>query len=184
MTLASSRAGLAPSLLPGVPESSAGAPSTPLLLPVLRSFSSGATELSAFHRALLQVDIGHFNLIRLSSVIPPGATVRADRPLPAGGGWGDRLYCVYAEQRTSTPGEEAWAAVGWVQRLDGGGGLLVEHEGGSEGYVTEAVQLTLADMVAEEQAAFSPPQWVSVGGRCVDQPVAALVVVPFARAPW
>jgi arginine decarboxylase len=151
---------------------------------VLRSFSAGVTELSAFHRALMQVGIGYSNLIRLSSVIPPGASVLPERTMPPGGTWGDRLYCVYAEQRASTPGEEAWAAVGWVQRLDGGGGLLVEHEGGSEGYVTEAVQRSLGDMVDEADEAFTEPEWVACGGRCEDQPVAALVVVPFVRVPW
>ena len=184
MTISSARAGLSPTPLPVSPAQRRLGPPTPLRLPVLRSFSAGVTELSAFHRALMQVGLGYSNLIRLSSVIPPGATVLPDETLPADSSWGDRLYCVYAEQRTSTPGEEAWAAVGWVQRLDGGGGLLVEHEGGSEGHVTEAVQRSLADMVAEADEAFSEPEWLVCGGRCEDQPVAALVVVPFVRAPW
>jgi arginine decarboxylase len=180
----SARPGLSPTPLPRAITPPEAGPGTALRLPVLSSFSAGVTELSAFHRALMRVGIGYANLIRLSSVIPPGAVVRPDRRVPPGGTWGDRLYCVYAEQRTSTPGEEAWAAVGWVQRLDGGGGLLVEHEGGSEGYVTEAVRLSLADMVAEADEAFGEPQWVTCGGRCEDQPVAALVVVPFVRVPW
>jgi arginine decarboxylase len=153
---------------------------------VLSAVATGATSLSAFHRALCEVGLGHRNLVRLSSVIPPGVPVSASPGASRlTGTWGDRLYCVFAEQRTSTPGEEAWAGVGWVQRLDGGGGLLVEHEGGSEGFVREAVTKSLEDMVScDPDLAFTPPELVVAGARCDDHPVAALVVVPFQSVPW
>jgi arginine decarboxylase len=154
-------------------------------LPVLRATCTGATTLAAFHHALTAVDLGHYNLVRLSSVVPPGVGIdpSAATPPPTGV-WGDRLFCVYAEQRTSTPGEEAWAGVGWVQRVDGGGGLLVEHEGGSEGFVNEAILTSLRDMVAGEQDAFTEPELVTTGGRCHGEPLCALVIVPFQVVPW
>jgi arginine decarboxylase len=156
----------------------------PTRLPVLSATASGQTALAAFHRALMTLDIGRYNLVRLSSVIPPEVPVVPGSRAVVDGGWGDRLYCVYAEQRTSTPGEEAWACVGWVQRLDGLGGWLVEHEGASEGYVTQAVQHSLEDMVADSEHEFTPPQSVVTGVRCEHAPVCALVVVPFATVPW
>jgi arginine decarboxylase len=107
----------------------------------------------------------------------------AEAVLPVGG-WGDRLYCVWAEQRTSTPGEEAWAGIGWVQRVDGRGGLLVEHEGGSEGFVTEAIHTSLRDMVANEEADFTAPELTITGGHCHGEPVCALVIAPFQVASW
>jgi arginine decarboxylase len=158
----------------------------PGCLAVTSAVATGTTGLAAFHRALCQVDVGHYNLVRLSSVIPPGVTVAPSaEPAKVGGSWGDRLFCVYAEQRTSTPGEEAWAGVGWVQRLDGRGGLLVEHEGGSEGFVRDAVTKSLTDMVScDPDLGFSAPEMVLAGGRCEDHPIAALVIVPFVSVPW
>lgn len=155
----------------------------PVRLPVLRATCTGGTTLAAFHHALTTLDLGHYNLIRLSSVVPPGVVVDPLAPAPVGN-WGDRLYCVYAEQRTSTLGEEAWAGVGWVQRVDGGGGLLVEHEGGSQGFVTEAITTSLLDMVAREPYAFTAPELVITGGRCHGEPLCALVIVPYQVVPW
>lgn len=164
------------------------ATSTPQARPaqfgVLGATASGRTQLSAFHRALVAVGLGHYNLVRLSSVIPPGVEVRQAEPAPFGGTWGDRLYCVYAEQRTSTPGEEAWAGVGWVQRLDGGGGLFVEHEGPVEAEVTDAILASLADMVDDEEHAYAEAELVVVGVRCEDQPVCALAIVPYVSRTW
>ncbi len=158
-------------------------PAAPVRLPVLRATCTGGTTLAAFHHALTTMGVGHYNLVRLSSVLPPGVVVDPLAQAPSGT-WGDRMYCVYAEQRTSTLGEEAWAGVGWVQRVDGGGGLLVEHEGGSEGFVNEAIITSLNDMVAAEPYEFTPPELVITGGRCHGEPLCALVVVCYRVVPW
>jgi arginine decarboxylase len=133
-------------------------------IPLVTGVGSGATALAAFDAALRAAGVANFNLIRLSSVIPPHTEVDADgrSPLPTGG-WGDRLYCVYAEQRASTPGEQAWAGIGWVQRRDGAGGLFVEHEGGSEEFVRKVIRASLTDLVAGRPELFGPPQHVVVG---------------------
>ena len=108
-----------------------------------------STSLSAFDAALRDAGVANFNLVRLSSVIPPDTEVDTTgaTPIPEGG-WGDRLYCVYAEQHADLPGVEAWAGIGWVQRLDGQGGLFVEHEGPTEAFLTTAIESSLADLVA------------------------------------
>ena len=155
-----------------------------LRLPVVAATASGTTSLSAFHRALMAAGAGHFNLVRLSSVIPPGVeTARADAGAVVGE-WGDRLYCVYADQRTSTPGEEAWAGVGWVSRVDAGGGFFVEHEGTSEAEVEDLLRRSLEDMVSGEPHAFTEPDLVVTGIRCEEAPVCALVIVPYVTDVW
>jgi arginine decarboxylase len=157
----------------------------PPTIPLVTGVGSGATALAAFDAALRGAGVANFNLIRLSSVIPPHTDVDADgcSPLPAGG-WGDRLYCVYAEQRASTPGEQAWAGIGWVQRRDGAGGLFVEHEGGSEEFVRKVIRASLTDLVAGRPELFGPPQQVVVGATCVEAPVCALVLAAYQTAGW
>ena len=115
---------------------------------------------------------------------PPGTVIDPTGTAPAPtGSWGDRLYCVYAEQRTTTPGEEAWAGIGWVQRF-GGGGLMVEHEGGSEAFVTDSILTTLYDMVQGCEADFAAPHFVVNGAHCTSKPVCSLVIAPFEMSSW
>jgi len=154
-------------------------------IPVVHASATGGTTLSAFHNALVAVDLGHYNLVRLSSVIPPATEVdpTGKAPVPVGA-WGDRMYCVYAAQSATSPGEEAWAGVGWVQRVDGGGGLFVEHEGPTEAYVTNAIRTSLRDLVAGREDDFTGPDWVVGGVTCVDEPVCSLVIAPYESAPW
>ncbi len=154
-------------------------------IPVVHATGTGGTTLAAFHAALEAVDLAHYNLVRLSSVIPPATAVdrTGKAPVPTGG-WGDRLYCVYAEQRATTPGEEAWAGIGWVQRLDGKGGLFVEHEGSSEQLVTWAIATSLRDLVAGREEQFSAPDWVVAGAVCTGEPICSLVIAPYETAPW
>jgi arginine decarboxylase len=154
-------------------------------IPVVAATGTGATALAAFHAALVAVDLGHYNLVRLSSVIPPATSVDPTGKAPAPAGrWGDRLYCVYAESRATQAGRQAWAGVGWVQRLDGGGGLFVEHDGDSEPAVVGAIRASLAAVVAGQEHEYADPDWVVGGAVCAGPPVCALVIAPYETAPW
>src|SRR5687767_10837563 len=76
----------------------------------------GPTELAAFDDALLSVGVANYNVIRLSSVIPPRSVLCVSPvPLKPPGEWGDRLYVVAAEWCTDEPGAEAWAGIGWMR---------------------------------------------------------------------
>ena len=154
-------------------------------IPVVRASGMGGTALAAFHAALVAANVGHYNLIRLSSIIPPRTSVDATgkAPMPEGE-WGDRLYCVYAEQRASSPGEQAWAGIGWVQRLDGGGGFFVEHEGSSEELVDYAIDTSLRALVAGKEDRFSAPERVLNGAVCTGEPVCSLVMAVYETMHW
>ncbi|GAA2674139.1 MULTISPECIES: pyruvoyl-dependent arginine decarboxylase [Actinoplanes] len=154
-------------------------------IPVVRAIGRGTTSLSAFHDALVAMECGFYNLVRLSSVIPPGTTVDASgkAPVPVGA-WGDRLFCVYAEQHASQPGEEAWAGIGWVQRRDGQGGLFVEHEGTSEAFVTESIRASLRDLVKGHEEEFEGPDYVVHGVVSDGTPVCAMVLAPYETISW
>src|SRR5580704_19364546 len=96
----------------------------------------GPTELAAFDQALVHAGVANYNLIYLSSVLPPDSQVSFEpKPHKLEGEWGDRLYVVMAQKRTSQRNQEAWAGIGWIQDRKTRHGLLVEHEGHSEAEV-------------------------------------------------
>lgn len=90
---------------------------------VAGALETGPTNLAAFDSCLYTVGVGNNNLIRLSSVIPPGAEIVESSPPVAL--YGDRVYLVYAHAVSAS--YPVAAGVGWVQNPDGSG-LFVEHE--------------------------------------------------------
>src|SRR5688572_21696761 len=129
---------------------------------------TGPTTLAAFDAALNHAGVANYNLIRLSSVIPPATTISPnDTPatnLP--GGWGDKLYVVMAEQRADSPNTEAWAGVGWVQEKESGKGLFVEHEGLSEKTVRDDITQSLTALMATRNVDFGEIKMQVVGRTC------------------
>lgn len=146
---------------------------------------AGPTELAAFDDALLQVGAANYNLVRLSSVIPPGSqVVECDAAISAPGGtWGDRLYVVYAEQRASRPGDEAWAGVGWVQG-ESGRGLFVEHEGTREADVRSQIEASIDHLQLGRGLDLGTTRSRVVGGTVVDRPICALVLCTYRTEAW
>ena len=146
---------------------------------------SAPTALAAFDAALTAAGVAHFNLIRLSSLVPPGSTVTApDRWTALPGAWGDRLYAVWAECRVHVPGERACAGLGWVQDLDTGAGVLVEHTGRDEAEVEARLLLTLDDVAARRPGRYGVRGCRTAGIVCEDRPVAAVVVAALQVEPW
>ena len=152
---------------------------------VTRGRSQAPTELAAFDGALHQAGVAHFNLIRLSSLIPPGSRLEIpDRGSRLPGGWGDRLYCVYAEHRVSEVGQQACAGLGWIQDEDTGAGVLVEHHGHDETDVESQLKMTLDDLAARRPGRYGVQDWRLSSITCADEPVAAVVVAAFRVEPW
>lgn len=145
---------------------------------------SGSTKLSAFDSALHHAGVSNYNLLRLSSVIPPKSKiVRKDKVKPTGE-WGDRLYVVMAEKRVDTPNREAWAGIGWVQDSKTGKGLFVEHEGNSEKAVRRDIRSSLEALMATRNIDFGDIHMEVVGKTCTHMPVCAMVVAVFESASW
>jgi arginine decarboxylase len=181
-----------------------------LAITVRSAVGRGPTSLAAFDAALASAGVANFNLIRLSSVIPPGSIVAAEpaafvqtdestsvrsaanvvdlrsAPSPADvtTTWGHRLYAVWAYQSAELLGEEAWAGVAWVQDASDGRGLFVEHEGGSESQVRDELAATLTSISATRGMSHLEQHSVVVGTRCEGEPVAALVIAPFSSEGW
>jgi arginine decarboxylase len=156
-----------------------------MILHMSAAIGAGDTELAAFDDALLKVGAANYNLVRLSSVIPPGTTVaEIDGAMPSPGGtWGDRLYVVYAEQRAASPGDEVWAGVGWVQD-ESGRGLFVEHEGPSESGVRSDLAASLEQLQRGRGIHFGTMRQRVIGATVTDRPLCALVLCAYATEPW
>jgi arginine decarboxylase len=148
---------------------------------------AGPTTLAAFDAALNDVGIANYNLLRLSSVIPPNTELEIhkngiNKKMP--GEWGDRLYLVMAEIRVDTPNAEAWAGIGWVQDKETGKGLFVEHEGHSEASVRRDITNSLNALMATRNIDLGPINMHVVGRTCVHQPVCAMVVAVYQASDW
>jgi len=158
----------------------------PLTIRVSTGTGTGRTTLAAFDAALTAAGVGDYNLVRLSSVVPPGSQVlEVDGGGQLVGEHGDALYCVYAEAHAQLPGHEAWAGVAWSLRDDGSGaGLFVEHEGPSHEQVATDLIHSLEDLSATRGGIYHPAGRRVAGITCETLPVCAVVVATFRRAGW
>jgi len=146
--------------------------------------ASGPTELAAFDAALLVTGLANYNLIYLSSVIPPGAELHQAETTDPGGAWGDRLYLVAAQHRTSTLGGQVWAGIGWVQDSATGAGLFVEHHGDREDAVRADIEQSLKALMHGRRIDFGQMQARVTGGTCLGEPLCALVAAAYECRPW
>ncbi len=157
-----------------------------MIIKVSAGIGIGPTQLSAFDSALNDAGVANYNLIRLSSVIPPKSEIQVSKQsltnLP--GQWGDRLYVVMAEQRAHIPNEEAWAGIGWVQDKKTGKGLFVEHEGSSEKSVRNDITQSLEALMATRNVDFGKINMEVVGTTCKHLPVCAMVVAVYKTEGW
>jgi len=148
----------------------------------------GPTKLSAFDSALNDANIANYNLLCLSSVIPPESDiVLHDSGLDGikiPGAWGDRLYLVMAEMRKDAPGDEAWAGIGWVQDPETKQGLFVEHEGDSEESVRSDITQSLQALMKTRGIDYGQINMKVAGTKCVDAPVCAMVVAVYQSSDW
>lgn len=155
---------------------------------IAKGSGKGPTTLSAFDSALNQVGIANYNLLRLSSVIPPNAKI-VEQPgtIPSNvmpGQWGDRLYVVMAEMRTDVPGSEVWAGIGWVQEEGTNKGLFVEHESHSESQLRTDITQSLQTLMKTRNVDFGNIHMVVTGKTCEETPVCAMVVAVFQSSDW
>jgi arginine decarboxylase len=159
-----------------------GPPSALLDITVRTAVGEGRTLLSAFDKALLDSGVANYNLIALSSVIPPNSTVTRGGD-PVRGGHGDRLYCVESVAYADHPGEVVSAGLGWVIHPEIGG-LFVEHTGGNPESVEEQIHLSLADMAEGRGVDFGEVSTAIVSAHCTGRPVCALAIAAYAVVDW
>jgi arginine decarboxylase len=145
---------------------------------------TGQTNLAAFDAALWNAGIANFNLIKLSSIIPPGSIIKhGDKNNNTVSDFGKKLYVVLSECRESEVGREAWAGIGWVQAQDGRG-LFVEQSGSQKSEVKRLITETLKNMMEYRDTKFGLIQTEIVGMQCESSPVCALVAAVYRIESW
>jgi arginine decarboxylase len=144
----------------------------------------GPTPLAAFDAALRNAGIENYNLIALSSVIPPGAVLIRSRFCSSPGEYGHRLYIVMARHGATRLGEEAWAGLGWTQEPESGRGLFVELHGSSRREVESAIGSTLDAMKQARPYDYGKNESEIAGIACEGEPVCALVIATYASEGW
>ena len=113
----------------------------PKLICLASGAAEGDSELTAFDNALRKAGIGDVNLIRVSSIVPPGATISPIPDLP----FGALTPAAYAKEVSTVPGQTiaACIGVGWTPR----GGVLMEAHGVDE--TAEQIEERTRAMVEE-----------------------------------
>ena len=86
--------------------------------------AEGETELTAFDGALLNARVGNTNLLRVSSILPPGCKHEPDLIVPPG----SLLPIAFGTITSTVPGEIISAAVA-VGIKENSFGVIMEFEG-------------------------------------------------------
>lgn len=159
---------------------------------IASSAGSGSTKLSAFDNALFNAGVHNYNLIPLSSVIPPQCTIhKVERYAQHADEFGHRLYVVMAEMRGDKKGLALGAGIGWYQFGDGRG-LFVEHhmsgiaEEDIKKQLSNRIHGSLKDMCSYRKIAFDDSLVGSVISTVAvnDVPRSALSVAVYKSQGW
>lgn len=150
----------------------------------------GRTLLSAFDAALVDAGI-NYNLITLSSFIPPYTTILLEKFVPTKDEFGYKLYVVKAAIQSQEAGKFIGAALGWYQLEEDGRGIFVEHE--AEGKTEEEVEKTLKNDVNTSLIdlcrlrGYPIKEEMKIKTSVVevkDTPASAVVVAVYQSEPW
>ena len=107
---------------------------TPNIFCLVKGAGEGRMLLNAFDQALLAAGVGDTNIVRMSSIVPPGATERDRIDLPKGG----LIPTAYAHIDSDLPGEIISAAVAVALPEDRSeAGVIMEYEAKAPLHVVE-----------------------------------------------
>jgi len=138
-------------------------------------------ELESFEMALRDAGLQAFNLVCVSSILPPGCRVVGREEGLTALAPGEIVHCVLAQKRSSQPGRHISAALG-VARPDDASeyGYLCEHtDGGLPGEAGRVAEGRAARMLAttwgiptEQGQERSPGAWTAGGKRLTTTSIA------------
>lgn len=160
---------------------------------IVCGIGSGKTTLSAFDSALKDAGVYNYNLITLSSIIPPKSKIskirRFKTPVEE---YGYKLYVVKAEIRSHEVGKFLAAGVGWYQFGTDGRGVFVEHEiigetkVAVESEITLRIKNSLKDLCENRNVKFEEKKVKSAKSitQIINHPTSALALAVFQSEGW
>jgi len=149
---------------------------------------TGSTTLSAFDSALKAAGIHNYNIIKLSSVIPPESTVVVGKWKNSPAEHGKKLYTVLAEIRTDEMGRSVAAGIGWYQIKDGRGVFAEHHDmiervnaKEAEANVAKKLEATIKDLCKNRGYPFNKRNLKTVvsSAEVKDKPTCTLVAAAY-----
>lgn len=152
----------------------------------------GKTTLSAFDSALKDAGVYNYNLIPLSSIIPPRSKItKVKQYKTPDSEYGHRLYVIKAEIRNEETGKFIAAGLGWYQ-LEDGRGMFVEHDIKGEtkiaveSEINNRISNSLKDLCKFRHIKFEPEKVKSATAitQIKDQPTSVLVLAVFKAEGW
>ncbi len=153
----------------------------------------GKTQLSAFDAALKDAGVHNYNLICLSSIIPPHSNIIvSERYNTPEDEYGHKLYVVRATISSGKVGESLAAGVGWYRPEGDGRGLFVEHETCGEGEETvkkkveQDIKNSLMDLCGFRGIEFDESRlhMLVTSATVTEQPASALVIAVYQAKGW
>lgn len=111
---------------------------TPNVFSLVKGAAEGRTRLNAFDNSLLNAGVGDTNLMRMSSILPPGAKEKSieELELPKGG----LIPLAYATIDSTTPGRYISAAIAvGIPEDESEPGVIMEFEDHSKLDNVEAI---------------------------------------------
>ena len=118
---------------------------TPRKFTLLAGAAEGPTRLNAFDNALLAAGIGNLNLVRVSSILPPGAVEVPTLEIPEGA----LTPTAYGTITSEEPGVSIAAAVAVGMGEDGHYGVIMEYSGhGTRAHAERIVRTMVAEAFA------------------------------------
>ena len=142
----------------------------------------GTTKLSAFDSALFDAGIANFNLIYLSSIIPPGSNI-IERKL----NWnnqhiGKKLYVVVSQTIVDEIGKTDFVGLGWINNKNSGG-ILAEFSSNNRIKTILHIQSTLKSMNAYRSLKGSPKLKI-IKVTCRKKPACAIIAAVYRIENW
>lgn len=154
---------------------------------------SGETTLAAFDNALKSAGVYNYNLLKLSSIIPPNSEITINKYQAPETEFGNRLYVVCAEERSDLLGHSIAAGIGWYQWGDGRGVFAEHHDiiealdkKEAEKNVSKKLEATVRNLCEFRGVDFNISKMgMSISSIEVSsKPSCALVIAVYQSAPW
>ena len=145
---------------------------------------NGPTPLAAFDNAMYDAHVGNYNLIHLSSVIPPYSLIEHAPFIGEPKDYGDRLYVVLASKTETEMGKWAWAGLAWTQEPTTLRGLFVEQNGSTEAEVRRNLELTIKSLMDRRPYDYGAINMEVAGVECIGEPACVMVVAAYKALGW